>query len=46
MINDKIFANNNRFDDLIEIRNLTFNNIIIRYSFNAFFIINVNIKKR
>ena len=46
MINDEIFANNNRFNDLIEITNLTFNNIMIRYLFNVFFIININIKKR
>ena len=46
MINDRIFANNNRFNDLIEIINSTFNNIIIRYLFNAFFITNINIKKR
>ena len=45
-INDEIFVNNNRFNDLIEIINLTFNNIIIRCLFNVFFIINVNIKKR
>ena len=46
MINDKIFVDNNQFNDLIEIINLIFNNIIIRYSFNIFFIINIHIKKR
>ena len=45
MINDEIFINDNRFDDLIEIINSMFNNIIIRYSFKIFFIINFNIKK-
>ena len=46
MINDEIFVNDNRFNDLIEIISSTFNNIIIRYLFNVFFIININIKKR
>ena len=46
MIDNKIFINDNRFNDLIEIINLTFNNIMIRYLFNVFLIINVNIKKR
>ena len=47
MINgDRIFVDNNRFDDdLIEITDLIFNNTIIRYLFNVFFIININIKK-
>ena len=47
MINDnRIFVNDNRFNDLIEIINLIFNNIMIYYLFNAFFITNINIKKR
>ena len=46
MINDEIFVDDDRFDDLIEIINLTFNNIIIRYLFNVFFIINIDIKRR
>ena len=46
MINDEIFADDNRFNDLIEIINSTFNNIIIRYSFNIFFVMNINTKKR
>ena len=46
MINDKIFIDDNRFNDLIEIINSTFDNIIIRYSFKIFFITNINIKKR
>ena len=45
-IDDEIFIDDNRFDDLIEIINLTFDNIIIRCLFNVFFIINVNMKKR
>ena len=45
MINNEIFINDNRFNDLIEIINSTFNNIIIRYLFNVFFITNINIKK-
>ena len=45
MINDEIFVNVNRFNDLIKIINLTFDNIMIRCLFNVFFIINVNIKK-
>ena len=44
MINDKIFINDNRFDDLIEIINSMFNNIIIRYLFNVSLITNINIK--
>ena len=44
--NDRLFVDDNRFDnDLIEITNSTFNNIIIRYLFNVFFITNINIKK-
>ena len=46
MIDDKISVNDNRFDDLIEIIDLTFDNIMIRYSFNVFLITNVNTKKR
>ena len=45
MINDEIFVNVNRFNDLIKIIDLTFDNIMIRCLFNVFFIINVNIKK-
>ena len=45
MINDEIFVNDNRFDDLIEIISLTFDNIMIRYLFNVFFIMNINTKK-
>ena len=41
MINDNRFNN-----DLIEIIDSTFNNIMIRCLFNVFLIINVNIKKR
>ena len=46
MINDKIFVDDNRFNDLIEIINSTFDNIMIRYLFNVSLIININIKKR
>ena len=46
MINNEIFVDDNRFNDLIEITNSTFDNIMIRYSFNVFFVINVNMKKR
>ena len=46
MIDDEIFIDDNRFDDLIEIIDLMFNNIIIRCLFNVFFVININIKKR
>ena len=43
---DRLFANDNRFnDDLIEIIDLTFDNIIIRYLFNVFFAANINMKK-
>ena len=43
---DRIFADDNQFDDLIKIINLAFDNIMIRYSFNVSFITNINIKKR
>ena len=46
MIDDEIFIDNNQFDDLIEIINSTFDNIIIRYLFNISFITNIDIKKR
>ena len=46
MINNEIFVDDNRFNDLIEIINLMFNNIMIRCLFNVFFIININMKKR
>ena len=46
MINDEISADDNRFDDLIEIINLMFDNTIIRCLFNVSLIININIKKR
>ena len=38
MINDdRLFIDDNRFDDdLIEITNLTFDNLMIRYLFNIF----------
>ena len=45
MINDEIFVNNNRFNDLIEIIDSTFNNIMIHYLFNVSFITNIDIKK-
>ena len=43
---DRIFVNDNRFNDLIEIISLTFNNIMIRCLFNVFFITNIDIKRR
>ena len=46
MINNEIFVDDNRFNDLIEIINLMFNNIMIRCLFNVFLIININMKKR
>ena len=44
--NNRIFVNNNRFNDLTEVIDLTFNNVIICYLFNISFIMNINIKKR
>ena len=45
--NNRLTIDDNRFgDDLIKITNSTFNNLIIRYSFNIFFITNINTKKR
>ena len=45
MIDDEIFADDNRFD-LIEIINSTFDNTMIRCLFNVFFIMNVDMKRR
>ena len=46
MINDKIFINDNRFNDLIEIIDSAFDNIMIRCLFNVSLITNIDIKKR
>ena len=44
--NNRIFVDDNRFNDLIEVINLMFNNIMIRYLFNVSFITNIDMKKR
>ena len=44
--NDRIFVDDNRFnDDLIEIINSTFDNIMIRCLFNVFSAANVDTKR-